>query len=225
MRKRPQTLRRPRRRRRPRRPRRRGPASVVAGGDHLRRRADRRGVGRRPALLHQTGLRRHRDSGRPGPEATPSNAASVPVVAEARVNAACLRVINQAQDVYRIISGIDDAAADVDLQRLDDIVAPAAHRTATGPRSAGLPGSTPKSTPTRRARRLTRADRPGAHRRSQLEISETTKTADTAYPWCSGRSPTPGRRPLPGSAARHRPPWSEARRAQEVAIESSAGPG
>ena len=58
----------------------------------------------------------------PGPGATPSNRASVPVVAEARVNAACLRVINQAQDVYRIISGIDDAAADVDLQRLDDIV-------------------------------------------------------------------------------------------------------
>jgi hypothetical protein len=57
-----------------------------------------------------------------GPEATPSNVASVPAVAEARVNAACLRVINQAQDVYRIISGIDDAAADVDLQRLDDIV-------------------------------------------------------------------------------------------------------
>jgi hypothetical protein len=57
-----------------------------------------------------------------GPDATPSNVASVPVVAEARVNAACLRVINQAQDVYRIISGVDDAAADVDLQRLDDIV-------------------------------------------------------------------------------------------------------
>jgi hypothetical protein len=57
-----------------------------------------------------------------GPAATPSNLASVPVVAEARVNAACLRVINQAQDVYRIISGLDDAAADVDLQRLDDIV-------------------------------------------------------------------------------------------------------
>jgi hypothetical protein len=57
-----------------------------------------------------------------GPDATPSNVASIPVVAEARVNAACLRVINQAQDVYRIISGLDDAAADVDLQRLDDIV-------------------------------------------------------------------------------------------------------
>lgn len=53
---------------------------------------------------------------------TPSGRASVPVVAEARVNAACLRVINQAQDVYRIISGLDEAAKDVDLQRLDDIV-------------------------------------------------------------------------------------------------------
>jgi hypothetical protein len=52
----------------------------------------------------------------------PSRAASVPVVAEAWVNAACLRVINEAQDVYRILSGVDEAAADVDLQRLDDIV-------------------------------------------------------------------------------------------------------
>lgn len=46
----------------------------------------------------------------------------VPVVAEARVNAACLRVINEAQDVVRILSGADDAVTDVDLQRLDDIV-------------------------------------------------------------------------------------------------------
>lgn len=58
----------------------------------------------------------------PAPDQQPSNVANVPVVAEARVNAACLRVINEAQDVVRILSGVDDAVTDVDLQRLDDIV-------------------------------------------------------------------------------------------------------
>lgn len=52
----------------------------------------------------------------------PQPSEAVPVTAEARVNAACLRVINDAQDVYRVISGVGEAAADVDLQRLDDIV-------------------------------------------------------------------------------------------------------
>lgn len=52
----------------------------------------------------------------------PTAASSIPVVAEARVNAACLRVINEAQDVVRILSGADEAVTDVDLQRLDDIV-------------------------------------------------------------------------------------------------------
>lgn len=52
----------------------------------------------------------------------PTDTGTVPVTAEARVNAACLRVINDAQDVYRIISGVGEAAEDVDLQRLDDIV-------------------------------------------------------------------------------------------------------
>lgn len=52
----------------------------------------------------------------------PSGYSSVPVTAEARVNAACLRVINEAQDVVRILSGSDEAVTDVDLQRLDDIV-------------------------------------------------------------------------------------------------------
>ena len=53
---------------------------------------------------------------------TPSDFPSVPVAASAQVNAACLRVINEAQDVYSILTGVDEAAADVDLQRLDDIV-------------------------------------------------------------------------------------------------------
>jgi hypothetical protein len=53
---------------------------------------------------------------------TPSGPAQFPVTSEARVNAACLRVINAAQDISTILSGVDEAANDVDLQRLDDIV-------------------------------------------------------------------------------------------------------
>lgn len=52
----------------------------------------------------------------------PTSDASVPVVVEARVNAACLRVINEAQDVVRILSGVDEATDDVDLLELDDLV-------------------------------------------------------------------------------------------------------
>lgn len=52
----------------------------------------------------------------------PSSDSSVPVVVEARVNAACLRVLNEAQDVVRILSGVDEATDDVDLLELDDIV-------------------------------------------------------------------------------------------------------
>ena len=44
------------------------------------------------------------------------------MVAEARVNAACLAVINEAQDVYTVLTGLDEAVTDVDLQALDDIV-------------------------------------------------------------------------------------------------------
>jgi hypothetical protein len=51
-----------------------------------------------------------------------SDADPVPVTAQARVNAACLRVINEAQDVAAVLSGVDDAVTDVDLQQLDDIV-------------------------------------------------------------------------------------------------------
>jgi hypothetical protein len=52
----------------------------------------------------------------------PSPGGSVPVVAEARVNAACLAVINEAQDMYAVLTGLDEAITDVDLQALDDIV-------------------------------------------------------------------------------------------------------
>jgi hypothetical protein len=44
------------------------------------------------------------------------------MVAEARVNAACLAVINEAQDMYVVLTGLDEAVTDVDLQALDDIV-------------------------------------------------------------------------------------------------------
>jgi hypothetical protein len=52
--------------------------------------------------------------------ATPGG--SIPVVAQAQVNAACLSVINEAQDLAAILTGLDDAVTDVDLQHLDDIV-------------------------------------------------------------------------------------------------------
>jgi hypothetical protein len=52
----------------------------------------------------------------------PTSGGSVPVVAEARVNAACLAVINDAQDTYIVLTGLDQAVTDVDLQSLDDIV-------------------------------------------------------------------------------------------------------
>jgi hypothetical protein len=58
-----------------------------------------------------------------GPQTmAPTPGGSVPVVAEARVNAACLAVINEAQDMYTVLSGLDQAITDVDMQQLDDIV-------------------------------------------------------------------------------------------------------
>ena len=65
--------------------------------------------------------------GQPGggtaaPTLVPTPGGTVPVVAEARVNAACLAVINEAQDMYIILTGLDEAVTDVDLQALDDIV-------------------------------------------------------------------------------------------------------
>ena len=52
----------------------------------------------------------------------PTPGGSVPVVAEARVNAACLAVINEGQDMYGVLTGLGQAVGDVDLQQLDDIV-------------------------------------------------------------------------------------------------------
>jgi hypothetical protein len=64
-------------------------------------------------------------AGAPGSAPTaggPTPGGGVPVVAEARVNAACLAVINEAQDVYTVLTGLGQAVTDVDLQALDDIV-------------------------------------------------------------------------------------------------------
>ena len=52
----------------------------------------------------------------------PTAGQSVPVAASAQVNAACLRVINDAQDVSIMLSEVGPAATAVNLQQLDDIV-------------------------------------------------------------------------------------------------------
>jgi hypothetical protein len=54
------------------------------------------------------------------PSATGSQ--SVPAAASAQVNAACLRVINEAQDIATILSEAGPAITAVNLQQLDDIV-------------------------------------------------------------------------------------------------------
>lgn len=59
------------------------------------------------------------------PKATasaPSGVETAGVTGRAVVNVACLRVINEAQDVYTILTGVKQAVTDVDLQQLDDIV-------------------------------------------------------------------------------------------------------
>jgi hypothetical protein len=56
------------------------------------------------------------------PTTQPTGVQSVPVAASAQVNAACLRVINEAQDVSSVLSEVGPAVTTVDLQQLDDIV-------------------------------------------------------------------------------------------------------
>ena len=61
----------------------------------------------------------------PSPSPTspsPTGSQSVPAAASAQVNAACLRVINEAQDVTTIVSEVGPAISAVNLQQLDDIV-------------------------------------------------------------------------------------------------------
>ncbi|RMB61467.1 hypothetical protein [Tessaracoccus antarcticus] len=53
------------------------------------------------------------------PRATSGDAT---VAARAQVNAACLRSLNDAQNVYVVLGGMDTAVSDVDLGRLDQMV-------------------------------------------------------------------------------------------------------
>ncbi len=55
-------------------------------------------------------------------QAVPTGVETAGVTGSAVVNVACLRVINEAQDVYTALTGVDQAVRDVDLQQLDDIV-------------------------------------------------------------------------------------------------------
>jgi hypothetical protein len=61
---------------------------------------------------------------RSAPPTSPSAAGSqsVPAAASAQVNAACLRVLNEAQDIAAILSEAGPAITAVNLQQLDDIV-------------------------------------------------------------------------------------------------------
>jgi hypothetical protein len=53
---------------------------------------------------------------------SPADGEGVPAAASAQVNAACLRVINEAQDVATILSEVGPAITAVNLQQLDDVV-------------------------------------------------------------------------------------------------------
>lgn len=67
----------------------------------------------------------------PAPEETSSMSTSVSpratsgdatVAARAQVNAACIRSLNDAQNVYLVLSGLNTAVDDVDLKQLDQMV-------------------------------------------------------------------------------------------------------
>ena len=58
---------------------------------------------------------------RPGADRSTATSTPDPSVG-AQINAACLRVIDHAKEVHDILTGVGQATADVDLQRLDDMV-------------------------------------------------------------------------------------------------------
>ena len=58
----------------------------------------------------------------PSTSPSPVVGQSEPAAASAQVNAACLRVINHAQDISTILSEVGPAITAVNLQQLDDIV-------------------------------------------------------------------------------------------------------
>ena len=84
-----------------------------------RRRRRRRPYRRLPDQEHAGSLGR---SERSADEPSPAGSQSVPAAASAQVNAACLRVINEAQDVATILSEVGPAITAVNLQQLDDMV-------------------------------------------------------------------------------------------------------
>lgn len=51
-----------------------------------------------------------------------SDPATLPLTATAQVNEACLRVINDAQAVYSVLTGVGELDADVDLLQVDVLV-------------------------------------------------------------------------------------------------------
>jgi hypothetical protein len=55
-------------------------------------------------------------------EPGPGQDRTVPPGAEVRVNAACLGVLNEAQDVYAVLGDLGRAVDEVDLMALDDVV-------------------------------------------------------------------------------------------------------
>ncbi|MEO7587226.1 MAG: hypothetical protein ABIS84_04285 [Arachnia sp.] len=74
--------------------------------------------GRTPAVVEPAGA-----TPSASPRSTPrSTSGDATVAARAQVNAACLRALNDAQNVYVVLSGLDTAVSDVDLGALDQMV-------------------------------------------------------------------------------------------------------
>ena len=98
-----------------------GPNPLVDRPDHVLRRHRGRRAGRRSAEYRHAGLRPGLPGGG-GQRTDPVRPGSVPRHLRSPGQRRCLRVINAAQDISTILSGVDEATNDVDLQRLDDIV-------------------------------------------------------------------------------------------------------
>lgn len=74
--------------------------------------------GRDPAAVEDSG-----PPASPSPSTAPrATSGDATVAARAEVNGACLRALNDAENVYVVLTGLDTAVADVDLGRLDQMV-------------------------------------------------------------------------------------------------------
>ena len=89
---------------------------------HLRRRRGRRRCWPSACSISAGRISRHLPGALRRRPRRPAGGQSVPGAASAEVNAACVRVINEAHDVSVILSEVGPAASEVDLQQLDDIV-------------------------------------------------------------------------------------------------------